>query len=238
MGDVSLVLEDTREAALQTKTFLFRTEGLIGAEAGQYLMVKLDVPADSRRGSRSFTMANAPGEGRVMITTRVRSTSPFKQAFASLRLGDRIPAKGPFGKFTLHAGDAPALFLAGGIGVTPFRSMVRHALDERRSVRMALLTSDWTPESIPFREELDSWARAQTSFQIARTVTRLANSRDEWSGHVGRIDAAWIRQHLEPSESTIAYVAGSPSFVAGMRSLLASLGFPEERIRFEQFIGY
>ena len=238
MGDVGLVLQGVRDEALGTKTFLFKPEGLAGAVAGQYLIVKLDVPADLRRGSRSFTMANAPTEERVMITTRIRDSSPFKQAFASLRPGDRIAAKGPFGKFTLHAEDAPALFLAGGIGVTPFRSIVKDALDTGRATPMILLTSDRVPEAISFRQEMEAWTLEHPTFRLFRTATRPDESSHAWSGRVGRIDVAWIREQVPDLGAIIAYVAGPPSFVAQLRGTLPSLGISDDRLRIEQFIGY
>lgn len=238
MGDVTLVLREARDEALGTKTFLFDAAGLAGVAAGQYLIVKLDVPADPRRGSRSFTMANAPTEDRVMITTRIRSSSPFKQSLAALRPGDRIPAKGPFGKFVLHTDDAPALFLAGGIGVTPFRSMIKHALDTGRDIPMTLIASDRVPEAIAFRAELDGWSRAHPALRVARTVTQPQMSKVPWSGRVGRIDVAWIRENLPDPGNPIAYVAGPPGFVTELRGLLHQVGVPDDRVRVEQFIGY
>ena len=238
MGDFSLVLREVRDEASETKTFLFDADGLAGAEAGQYLIFKLDVPADPRRGTRSFTMSNAPGERPVMLTTRIRSTSPFKQSLASMTPGAQIAAKGPFGKFTLHAGDSPALFLAGGIGVTPFRSIVKHALDAGRSIPMTLLTSDRTPEAIPFRETMDAWARARPTFRVFRTITKPGASQQPWPDRVGRIDAHWIREHMSRAKDTTVYVAGAPPFVADMRAALQEVGVADDRVRAEQFIGY
>lgn len=238
MGDVTLVLRDVREEAQDTKSFVFDAEGLAGATAGQYLIVKLDAPTDPRRGNRSFTMANAPTEDRVTITTRMRITSPFKGKLASLAPGDRLAAKGPFGKFVLHDGDAPALFLAGGIGVTPFRSMIRHAIDTGQTLDMTLLTSDRVPEAIPFREELEKLAEERRWFRLGRTVTRPDRSEAPWSGRIARIDGPWIEEHIRDAARVVAYICGPPAFVEAMQTHVQSIGVSDDRIRVEPFIGY
>lgn len=237
-ADVTLVLREGRDEAEDTKTFLFDAEGLSGARAGQYLLVKLDVPDDPRRGSRSFTMANAPSEDAVMITTRIRSGSAFKRRMAALEPGTRIPAKGPLGKFVLREGDAPALFLAGGIGVTPFRSIIKDAIDRGRSPSIVLLTSDRTPAAIPFRAELDGWAASHPWLRLLRTITRPEVPEAQWSGRRGRIDAAGVQEAAGDLDRSVGYVCGPPAFVGGGTEILKSLGLPPERILVEQFIGY
>ena len=236
IADVALTLRETRVEAEGTRSFLFDAEGLAGVRVGQYLLVKMDVPGDPRRGSRSFTIASASSEPHVMITTRMRDVSLFKGRLASLRPGDRIAGKGPLGRFVLHEGDAPAVFLAGGIGVTPFRAMIRDEIDAGREVPITLLTSDRVPTAIPFRDEMDGWASRIGWLRIERTVTRPPASG--WDGHVGRMDAAWIRDVASDLDRAIAYVAGPPGFVASIGSILESLHLPKDRIVGEAFIGY
>lgn len=238
MADVALRLEDIRPEAADTLSFLFTAQGLDGALPGQYLLVKLDAPDDPRRGSRSFTMANSPTEERVMITTRIRDASAFKKRLAALRRGDVLAAKGPLGKFTLPEGDAAALFLAGGIGVTPFRSMIKAAIDTGRTRPIALVVSDRVPEAIPFREELDRWAAAHPWLTIRRTVTRPEASSKAWQDHIGRIDAAWIRDLGIDWSRGLVYIAGAPGFIDAMTAVAASLGVPPERVKLERFLGY
>lgn len=238
MADVTLRLREVRTEALDTLSFLFAAEGLSGALPGQYLLVKVDAEDDPRRGSRSFTMANSPTEDHVMITTRIRSGSVVKKKLVSLRPGDALAAKGPLGKFTLPEGAAPAVFLAGGIGVTPFRSMIKAAIDTGRRAPMTLVTSDRLPEAIPFREEVDRWGAANRWLTIARTVTRPTAGPRAWEGRVGRIDAAWIRDLGIDSSQGFVYIAGAPGFVDAMATVAASLGVPPERVKLERFLGY
>lgn len=238
MADVTLALEGSREEALDTRTFVFRADGLAGALPGQYLLVKLDVPDDPRRGSRSFTMANGPREASVLVTTRMRPASPFKRALAALTPGARIPAKGPFGRFVLPDEDGPVLMLAGGVGVTPFRAMLEDLVREGGGRPVVLVTSDRTAEAIPFRTEVDRWARAAPWLHIERTVSRPPVGGSSWGGRVGRIDATWLGSLLADPPSTDALVAGSPGFVDGMVAATAAAGVPKDRIRSERFLGY
>lgn len=238
MPTIVLRLVESRLEAADTMAFRFQAEGMTKAAAGQYLMVKLDAPDDPRNGSRSFTMANSPSEPHILIATRIRSSSPFKRRLAAMKPGETMEARGPMGKFTLHEGPAPALFLAGGIGVTPFRSIVKDAIDTDRTGPVTLLISDRTPEMIPFRREMDGWAAAHPWLSIHRTVTRPQEVHEPWNGRVGRIDPAWIRSCCADLDHAVGYVAGPPAFVDDMSATLAALGFPPERVRSERFLGY
>ncbi len=238
MATITLILKEGREEALDTMTFLFRAEGLRGAVPGQYLLVKLEAPDDARHGQRSLTMANSPTEEHVMITTRIRSGSAFKRRLAAMRPGDTLEAKGPMGRFIFHEGDAPALFLAGGIGVTPFRSMIKARIDASRQTPITLLVSDRVPEMIAFRKEFDAWAAAHPWLQLSRTVTRPEAGGLPWDGRVGRIDRGWIEEQCPSLDRSIAYVSGPPAFVDTVSGLIAAMDFPADRIRAERFIGY
>lgn len=238
MASVNLVLRRLWEEAQETMSFAFDAPGIVGAKPGQNLMMRLDAPEDPRKGSRTFTMASSPTEAHVMITTRIRSGSPFKRRLASLRPGDAVEARGPMGRFTLPEGDAPLLLVAGGIGVTPFRSMIKYAIDTGRSTSMTLLASDRTPEMIPFRRQMDRWAEAHRWLRILRTVTRPEQGREPWTGRSGRIDAEWARAAVDDLDRQIALVSGPPAFVEDTTELLRTLGLGADRIRTERFLGY
>ncbi|OGS46711.1 MAG: hypothetical protein A3K66_00735 [Euryarchaeota archaeon RBG_16_67_27] len=235
MPEFTLTLREVREEATDTRTFAFDSEPRVVARPGQYLLVSLDAPGDPRRGSRSLSIASAPSDPGLLLTTRVRTASPFKRALDGLAVGDRIRAKGPLGRFYLPEGDAPAVLIAGGIGVTPFRAMVRASIDAGRRSPVSLITSDRTPDSIVFREEFDAWSVAHPWFTVTRTVTRPAESGAPWTGPVGRIDERRIGPALRAGA---VLVAGPPSFADGMQALLASAGIPGDRVQIERFQGY
>lgn len=238
MATVNLVLRRLWDEARDTMSFAFDAPGWTGAQAGQNLLLRLDVPDDPRKGSRTFTVASSPTEDAVVITTRIRSSSPFKRRLAALRPGDVVEARGPMGRFTLPEGDAPLLLFAGGIGVTPFRSMIKYAIDTGRSTPMTLLSSDRVPEMIPYRREMDGWAETHPWLRIRRTITRPEETQEGWTDHVGRMDAGWIRAATDGLEGRTAFVAGPPAFVEGTVGLLRSLGLEGDRVRTERFAGY
>ena len=238
MADIVLTLRSARDEALDTTTFVFEAEGLGDHVPGQYLLLKLDVPEDPRRGSRSFTIANAPSGGRVTITSRMRPSSLFKRGLAALHPGAQVSAKGPLGRFVMPEGDTPALLLAGGIGVTPFRAMLEHAIASGRSRPVTLVVSDRVPEASVYREEIDRWASEHAWLKVVRTVTRPSPGLSPWRGRTGRIDAALLREALPSPGEGVALVAGPPAFVDGIVAVLAALGLPPDRVRSERFIGY
>lgn len=238
MPSVNLVLRRLWEEAQDTISFAFDAPGIAGAQPGQNLLIRLDVPEDPRKGLRTFTIASSPTEADALITTRIRSGSPFKQRLAALRPGDAVEARGPMGRFTLPEGDAPLLLVAGGIGVTPFRSMIKYAIDTGRSTPMTLIASDRTPEMIPFRREMDGWIEAHPWLRIRRTITRPEHGREPWTGRTGRIDAEWVRAAVDDLDRRTALVSGPPAFVVATTEVLQAAGMSADRIRTERFLGY
>ena len=188
-------------------------------------------------GSHTFSIASAPFQEGLMITTRMRDT-PYKRALGSMPSGSSFDLAGPFGSLTLH-GDRkrPALLLAGGIGITPFMSMLRQADHDGRDTPLALVYSNRNRKDAAFLEELDALARRRGNFRLLPTMTAPADN-DGWPGRKGRIDAALIGPVLRGIAPPIAYVAGSPAFIASMRQALNVAGIGDDDIRSEDFAGY
>src|SRR4051794_32393496 len=144
------------------ESFQFRTERPLTFEAGQYLRYTLDHPEPDNRGvNRFFTIASAPSEGFVLLTTRLSTPgSSFKRALSRLEVGAIIEASGPYGRFTYTDRETPAVFVAGGIGITPFRSILMDLLSRPSDADITLLYANRTPE-IPFRRLFDDLASKQ-----------------------------------------------------------------------------
>ncbi|MGH8243743.1 MAG: FAD-dependent oxidoreductase [Steroidobacteraceae bacterium] len=188
-------------------------------------------------GSHTFSIASAPFQEGLMIATRMRDT-PYKRALGSMPSGSSFDLAGPFGSLTLH-GDRkrPALLVAGGIGITPFMSMLRQADHDGREQSIALVYSNRSRKDAAFLEELDAIGRRHASFRFVPTMTAPAGDNG-WPGRKGRIDAALIESVLPGIAPPIAYVAGSPAFVASMRQALNDAGVGDDDIRSEDFAGY
>ena len=207
-------------------------------KAGQNLVMTIPGVEDPRGPTRPFTVSSSPTEpGFLAVTTLVRE-SPFKLRLASLVTGDTVELEGPEGEFVLEPG-RPAVMLAGGIGVTPFRSMLRFATDTRLEKPLVLVDSNPTPESIVFRSELDDLARRNHAIRILHTITRPGDSREKWMGHIGRIDGKLLRQAMRGIRHPLIYIAGPPGFVRTIRQLLRDeVHLADSDIRTDEFDGY
>ena len=219
-------------------TFKIARGGLDYA-AGQFAYFKLDgVSGDSKGPIRHFSIASSPTEQDLMISTRIRDT-PYKQKLASLKDGTKILAWGPQGEFVLHDDySKPAVFLSGGIGVTPFRSMIKYATDKRLPVKIVMFDSNRNEANIPYKGEFDKWALENRNFQPVHTLTD--EIPDSWSGEQGRIDRSMIERHLNKGElgNSIFYICGPPGMLKAMQKLLQEMQVPKERIKVEEFTGY
>jgi len=220
-------------------TFRFSTEGTgFRYLSNQAVRVSLPGVDDPWGAVRSFSLSSSPSEpGSIAVTCKISDT-PFKQALARLQPGETADVYGPLGMF-LFDGSRPSVFLAGGIGITPFRGMLRYAADTGSSASKRLLYSARVPEEFIFRAELDELSRTHSEFRVQYTVTRPTESALSWSGRVGRISEAWIREVSEPLERPKFYVAGLPEMVEQMVSVLGGrLRVPEDDIDYEVFRGF
>lgn len=209
--------------------------------AGQFAYFKLDgVIGDPKGPIRHFSLASSPTEREyLLISTRIRDT-PYKKKLASLQIGTEIEAWGPQGEFVLHENySKPAVFLSGGIGVTPFRSMIRFATDKQLPVKITMFDSNRSQQNILYKKEFDGLAARNKNLKIIYTVTD--DSSSEWPGEKGRIDKAMIKRHVEQHDldKSIFYICGPPAMLKAMQEMLQQqLRIPKERVKVEEFTGY
>jgi glycine betaine catabolism B len=220
-------------------TFHFSTKG----SGFRYLSnqaIRLALPGveDPWGSVRAFSLSSSPSEtDRISVTCKISDTA-FKQALSRLRPGDTAEVYGPLGMFLLDR-TRPSVFIAGGIGITPFRGMLRYAADSGDTEKRLLLYSARVPEELVFRSELDELARASPLIEVHYTLTRPAESPGAWEGRVGRITTEWIRQTSRSLEHPKFYVAGLPGMVEEMvAALQGELAVPEDDIDYEMFRGF
>jgi ferredoxin-NADP reductase len=228
------------EVAERTLAFHFEKPKGFDFRAGQYIdLTLIDPPETDAEGTtRSFTLAGAPHEDELMVATRMRD-SAFKRVLESLSPGAEVEIEGPMGSFTLHRNEArPAVFLAGGIGITPFLSIARHAANEKLPHRLFLFYSNNRPEDSAFLDSLAALEKVNPRFRLIATMTHMDRSAKTWSGETGFIDAPMLRRHLEDLHGPIFYIAGPPGMVAAMRKMLLEAGVDEDDVRAEEFGGY
>jgi ferredoxin-NADP reductase len=226
------------------QTMSFRFEKPHGWEyrAGQSIdLTLLDPPETDAEGNvRAFSISSAPSEDFIQITTRLRDTA-FKRVLQRFPLGTEVKVEGPFGDFRLHRADRPAVLLAGGIGITPFRSMLVEAIAGRGSLlhRVVLFHANRRPEDAAFADEFRALERQNSKLTYVPTMTgAVEGSGQAWDGERGHIDEAMIRRHLEGVDRPICYVAGPPGMVQSTRAAMVASGVDEDDIRTEEFTGY
>lgn len=228
------------EAAEGTMAFQFEKPSRFDFKPGQFADLTLPNPpeTDSAGNVRTFSIASAPFESHLLFATRMRDTA-FKRSLKNIPLGTEMKIDPPMGSFTLHKNSAkPAVFLAGGIGITPFLSIVRQADHDRLPHKLHLFYSNWRPEDAPFLDTLQMLEKSNPNFQLICTMTAMPRSQKEWKGERGLISREMLSRHLTSLDGPIYYIAGPPAMVTGMREVLVGAKANEDDIRTEEFGGY
>ena len=233
-------LRKKEEVAEGTMAFYFEKPAGLQFKPGQFANLTLLNPpeTDGEGNVRSLSIASAPFEDDLLFATRMRDTA-FKRVLKIMPLGSELTLGGPFGSFTLHSDSSrPGVFLAGGIGITPFRSMILHASRNRLPHRLLLVYSNRRPEDAAFLQELEGIEKKNTKFNFIGTMTQMEKSKRKWDGRTGSIDKDMLSECTDDWKGSIYYVAGPPTMVSAIGQVLADLGVSEDDIRSEEFAGY
>jgi ferredoxin-NADP reductase len=233
-------LKDREEVAEGAMTFRFEKPSGWTFKAGQYLdMTLLDpLETDSEGNVRSFSIASAPHEETLMVATRMRDTA-FKRVLRTMPFGTAVKIEGPSGDLILQDDSMrAAVFLAGGIGITPFRSIVHFATREKLPHRIVLFYSNRRPEDAPFLAELQSVERKNPKYKLIASMTEMEKSHQAWNGETGLIDQEMLGRHLKGAASPIYYIAGPPAMVKSLHEMLSKAGINADDIHAEEFAGY
>jgi len=221
-------------------TMAFRFEKPEGFEfrAGQFGDFTLLNPpeTDSEGDTRGFSIAAAPYEDYLMFATRLRDTA-FKRVIRDLPIGAEVKLDAPYGDFTLHKTETtPAVFIIGGIGVTPVRSIIAQATHDKTAHNITLIHANRTPADAPFTKDFEQLARDNPNFTFVPVIT--GDVPMGWSGEHGHVDEALLRRHIPDLSAPIYYLSGPEGMVKAMRQLLVGMNVNEDNIRTEEFAGY
>jgi ferredoxin-NADP reductase len=233
-------LKSREEVAQGTMAFHFEKPAGWTFKAGQFIDITLLDPAetDAEGNTRGFSIASAPQEETLMVATRMRDTA-FKRVLKTMPLGTAAKIEGPFGNLTLHNNAArPAVLLAGGIGITPFRSILFRAAKEKLPHRIFLFYSNRRPEDAPFFEALQALEKENSNYKLIATMTGMEDSHKEWHGESGLINQELLARYLQNAVSPIYYIAGPAGMVKSLHTMLNEAGVDDDDIRTEEFVGY
>jgi ferredoxin-NADP reductase len=224
---MELTLIARKQEAPETVSLLFSTPHLAKWKPGQFLHYTLPHPAADGRGiDRFFTISSAPHEGNVMLTTRFAPKgSSFKKALADIPVGTVVQAEGPEGDFIVEDPKKVHVFIAGGIGITPFRAMIID-LDHRHEPVNATLLYGNRDGNFPFRDEFDAIAARHPEFHVRYLPAPLA------------IDEAAIREAAPDITDPLFYVSGPEPMVDSLEGILKGMGVSPKNIRTDFFPGY
>jgi len=233
-------LKSRQEVAEGTVAFHFEKPSDWPFTAGQFIDITVLHPpeTDAEGNTRGFSIASAPFEDTLMIATRMRDTA-FKRVLKTLPLGTEVKIEGPFGDLRLpHNAARPAVVLTGGIGITPFRSILLQAAHDKRSQRIVFFDGNRRPEDAPFLAEMRALAREDTHITFIPTMSEMDKSHVSWDGERGFIDQTMLSTYLSGVTSPKFYLTGPPGMVKSLRTVLTATGVDEDDIRTEEFTGY
>ena len=228
---------EKREIAKGTLLVRFAVDSYPAYRPGSYFWVELpDRGYQDEKGlRRHISLVTSPTEaGVVGLATRLRD-SAFKRTLAELELGDEVEVEEPKGSFLLPEDTTvDYVFIAGGIGITVFRSMLRYIADEELPYRVTLVYSNRDRESTAFLDELTELERTIPGLRLVLTMT----DDEGWEGERRRVDPTMLRDHLDDLDGFDYLVAGPPAMTEAVVESLEGAGVPEDRILAGKFSGY
>ena len=196
---------------------------------GQFFMVSFVDYAEIKT-ARAYSIASSPLNNKY-LEIALNRVGPFTTKLFSMKEGDLLKFKGPYGKFYFSDEiENNIVLIAGGTGITPLIGIIRYCTDRNLSNRVKLVYSVKTPQDIIYREDLEKIKNRNSNFDYVATVTR-ADDEISWKGRKGRIDLNLLKENIEDASGSTYFLCGSKEFVENIVSMLQSLGAKKEQIK-------
>jgi ferredoxin-NADP reductase len=237
---LTLSLKEKVLLAPDTYEFVFASDQGMNFRPGQYLEWTLShAKPDDRGNRRYFTIASAPSEESIRVGVKFgQPTSSFKKKLLEMQLGDTLMAAQLSGDFTLPNDlEKKFVFIAGGIGITPFVSMIRDALETKQKKDITLLYANRNPEDIAYRDVLEH-ARTELGMNTVYTLSAVNATASHEHERTGRITAAMIREEVPDFAEREYYISGPNSMVQSFEELLSEIGIPPSHVTVDYFPGF
>lgn len=231
-------LNRKEEVAEGTMSFYFEKPEGLSYTAGQFLDWRLLNPpeTDAEGDIRAFSILQGSDKNEIGFATRMRDTA-FKRTLKN-KENVEMEIDGPMGSFILHKNiDRPAVFLIGGIGITPVFSILQDASENKTPHKLYLFYSNRTEKDAPFIKELQALEKMNSNFIFIPTLSNV-EGESSWKGETGYISKEMISRHIIDTTNAIFYITGPQSMVLTMRKLLDEMGVSEDDIKTEEFSGY
>ncbi|MBI2106430.1 FAD-dependent oxidoreductase [Candidatus Woesearchaeota archaeon] len=226
--NLRLKILEVKEIADFTKSFILEKPKSFDYLPGQHIFVEI-----APENGKPFSLVSSPTQNFLEFATIIRNDSPFKQELNILNPGDELIISGPYGKkFYYEDEEKDIIFVAGGIGITPFIGILRYLTENEMNTRVTLFYSNKTFKNIAFKKELDELAEKNNSLRIIYTITDDQN----YTGNKGRIDKNFIKDHVENIPDKTWYISGAPKMVESIYIVLKDFG--AKNIKLDSFSGY
>ncbi len=235
---VKLKLISKKEVASETMEFRFSKPTGFTFKPGQFADYTLINPpeTDAEGNTRAFSLG-APCEDEIVFTTRMRDTA-FKRNLKKMPIDTEVIIDAPYGSFTLQNNTkTPAVFLSGGIGITPMRSMIVQATHDKTAHKIFLFYANKTPNDAAYLDELTDVQKVNPNFKLIPSMTDSAGSKD-WKGETGFFTKEILQKYIGDLSQPIYYISGPKSMVTSIRKTLNEAGVDDDAIRTEEFSGY
>ncbi len=200
---------------------------------GQFFFVS--IKQDGKELNKHFSFSSSPTENGYFEFTKKFTDHEYSLALKASKVGDWARIDAPYGKFTFEGEYPKIALLCGGIGITPFMSIIKNATDKKLGSKITLFYGCRTQEDTAFKKELEDLAMENSNFKLHVV---LSQASPDWKGATGHITGEMVQKELPDFKDTTFYACGPPPMVKAMEELIAGLGLPKEQLKLEYFTGY
>ena len=219
--------------ALDMVSFRFPRPVELNYKPGQYMFTT--IKAGKKELTHPFSVSSSPTENGYIEFTKKLTNSEYSNTLRTLKPGDWARIDAPYGNFTFTGEHERICLLAGGIGITPFRSICKYAADRRLNAKITLLYGCRTENDIVFKNELEQMAQLN---QNLRVIFVLNEANSEWKGATGVVNAEMVKKEMPDYKETVFYVCGPPPMVQAMERMIKDLDLPAKQLKLEAFTGH
>jgi len=223
MKEYLLKVLDIKKISNDISTIRFKSDKQISFKPGQFINIYLE---GTKKPAASYSIASSPDKEYIEIT--VKAVGEFSKRLCNLKKNDAVKAKGPFGHFYLDE-NKDLVFIAGGIGICPFKSMLDYAVEKGLKNNITLLYSCRTPDEIVYYNDLNSIK--EKNIKAVLTLTRYEGK--DWHGEKGRLSKEMMKKYIKNIHNTVFYVCGLSGMADDIKNILKELNVSDENIKVE-----
>jgi glycine betaine catabolism B len=216
-----------------TSSFRFPRPSGVDYKPGQYMIVT--IKSADKELMHPFSLSSSPTEREFIEFTKKFTANEYSTLLKAINNGDWARIDGPYGKFTCECEYEKILFLAGGIGITPFISIIKYCTDNQLSTSIALFYGSLNENGIVFRKELDDLELKNPNLRVIHVLTQ---SNPNWTGKTGFVTADLVSQEVPDFKDRVFYACGPPVMVAAMQKVVDALGLPATQLKTESLVGH